>query len=257
MCSARVPGVDQALREEDVDHREQQQRVGAGADEVVLVGLLGGAGAPRVDHDDLAAALANRPQPPAHVGRRHQAAVGVQRVGAEDQQVLGAVDVGDGNAERGAEHVPGRDLLGHLVDRAGGEDVASSPAPSAEPARRGCWRSCGRPGCRRRRRPRRGRARSSSGGRRPSISAKASSQVASSKPPSRLISGVRTRSESESRAARLAPLGQMKPRLKTSAASPRIFVTRSPATVNSSPQVASQSGQVAKRVVASEATHRF
>ena len=35
------------------------RRVGAGADEVVLVGLLGGARAARVDHHDLAAALAD------------------------------------------------------------------------------------------------------------------------------------------------------------------------------------------------------
>jgi hypothetical protein len=74
--------------------RQQQQRVGPRADEVVLVGLAGGARAPRVDDDDLAAAGADRPQPPAHVGRREQAAVGGQGVGAEDEQVVGAIDVG-------------------------------------------------------------------------------------------------------------------------------------------------------------------
>ena len=74
--------------------REQQVRVGARADEVVLVGLLGRAAAARVDHDDAAAALPDRAQPAAHVGRGQQAAVGGERVGAEHQQVVGAVDVG-------------------------------------------------------------------------------------------------------------------------------------------------------------------
>ena len=48
-CSAERARVDEALGEQHVDEREQQQRVGAGADEVVLVGLLGGARAARVD----------------------------------------------------------------------------------------------------------------------------------------------------------------------------------------------------------------
>ena len=96
--------VDEPLVEDHVDEREQQQRVGAGADEEVLVGLLGGAGAPRVDDDDLAAAGADRPQPAAHVGRGHQRAVGRQRVGAEHQQVVGAVEVGDRELVPGAEH---------------------------------------------------------------------------------------------------------------------------------------------------------
>ena len=50
--------------------------------------------------DDAPAALADAAQPPAHVGRGHQAAVGRERVGAEHEQVVGAVDVGHGNAER-------------------------------------------------------------------------------------------------------------------------------------------------------------
>ena len=41
-----------------------------------------------------------RAQPPAHVGRGQQAAVGDQRVGAEDQQVVGAVDVGHRDRQR-------------------------------------------------------------------------------------------------------------------------------------------------------------
>ena len=67
--------VGQALVEERVHDAHQQVGVAAGADEVVLVGGLGGARAARIDHHDLAAALADRPQPAAHVGRGEQAAV--------------------------------------------------------------------------------------------------------------------------------------------------------------------------------------
>ena len=106
------PDVDQVLLEEHVGDRQQQQRVRAGADEVVLVGLLGGAGAARIDDHDLAPPLTDPAQPAAHVGRRHQAAVGGQRVGAEDDQVLGAVYVGDRDAEGAAEHVGAETCLG-------------------------------------------------------------------------------------------------------------------------------------------------
>jgi hypothetical protein len=116
-------GIDQILREQRVDHPEQQERVGSGTDEVVLVGLGRGPGAAGVDHDDLSAPRADPPQAPAHVGRGEQAAVRHQRVGAQDQQVVGAIHVGHRNGEHGAEHVAGGDLLGHLVERARREDV--------------------------------------------------------------------------------------------------------------------------------------
>ena len=54
-----------------------------------------GAAAARIDHDQLAAAGPERAQPAADVGRGHQAAVGGERVGAEHQQVVGPVYVGD------------------------------------------------------------------------------------------------------------------------------------------------------------------
>ena len=89
----------------------------------MLAGLQGCARAPWVDHDDLAAALLDAPQPPAHIRRRQQAAVGDERVGAEDEQIVRVVHVGDGDAEEVAEHQAAGDLLGHLVHGAGGVDV--------------------------------------------------------------------------------------------------------------------------------------
>ena len=87
------PRVHQRLLDERAGHGGEQQRVAAGPDEVVLVGLVGGAGAARVHHHDLAAALADAAQPAAHVGRGEQAAVRHERVRAEHQQVVAAVQV--------------------------------------------------------------------------------------------------------------------------------------------------------------------
>jgi hypothetical protein len=83
------------------------------------------------------------------------------------------------------------------------------------------------------------------GDRRLSISVSASSQPAGRSSPFSLISGVETRSGSSCSALSADPLGQMKPRLNTSALSPRIETTCSSASsLSSKPQVASHSGQV-------------
>ena len=152
------PGAAQALGEEHVQQREQQQRVRARADEVVSVGDLGRLGAARVDHHEPAAARAQRLEARADVGRRHQAAVRRDRVGAEEQQELRAVDVGDGQQELVAEHPAGHQVVRQLVDRGGGEVVArAEPLQEVVGVRHQCP-SCAPSGCRGRRRPRRGRA---------------------------------------------------------------------------------------------------
>ncbi len=119
----QATGTDESFGEERVDHAEQQPGIGSRLDEVMLAGLQGCARAPWINHDDLAAALLDAPQPSAHIWRRQQAAVGDERVGAEDQQVVRVVHVGDGDAEEVAEHQATGDLLGHLVHGAGGVDV--------------------------------------------------------------------------------------------------------------------------------------
>ena len=75
-----------------------------------------------------ARSASSRPGP---VGRGGQAAVGRERVGAEHEQVVGAVDVGHRHGEAAAEHEAGGDLLGPLVDGAGREDVAWCRGPGA------------------------------------------------------------------------------------------------------------------------------
>ncbi len=163
--------------------------------------------------------------------------------------MVGAVEIGHGNRRAGAEHQRRRHLLGELVDGAGRVDIARGQGPRqdldveqvrevvdvgvAEVERRP---SCDRP-------PAIGLSLAS-------ISSNASSQVASRNSSPSRISGSVSRSGSSCSARSAEPLGQMKPWLKTSSASPRIDTTRSPSSSSSSPQVASQSGQVRKAVTA-------
>ena len=117
------PEIHEAVREEHVEQREQEERVGGRPDRQVFVGLFRGLRAARVDDHEPAAAGAQRAQSPGHVGRGHQRAVGRERVRAEHQEVVGAVDVGNGDRERAAEHESGGNLLRHLVDGARRVDV--------------------------------------------------------------------------------------------------------------------------------------
>jgi hypothetical protein len=72
--------IDAAAGDQDLRHRKEKGRIATRADRYVLVGFLRGLGAPRVDHDELATALADGAQAPAHVGRRHDATVRDHRV---------------------------------------------------------------------------------------------------------------------------------------------------------------------------------
>ncbi len=118
----RGPG--EPLLEQGAHHRQHDDGVRARPHEQVLVGDLGGLGAARVDHDHPAAAGLERAQPVREVGHGHQRAVGGHRVGAEDQEVRRAVDVGDRQQELVAVELPGDQLVRDLVDRRGAEAVA-------------------------------------------------------------------------------------------------------------------------------------
>jgi hypothetical protein len=119
----------QVLGEQRVHEAEQQIGVRAGPDEHVLVGQVRGPGAAGIDHDQPAAPAAQRPEPAREVGGGAEGAVGLQRVGAQHQQEVGAVQVGHRDGERMAEHQPAGHVLGHLVGGAGGEDVAGAQRP--------------------------------------------------------------------------------------------------------------------------------
>src|SRR5690606_12086121 len=70
-----------------------------------------------------------RLEPAGEVGGGAQAAVGLQGVGADQQEVVGAVEVGHRDEVRVAVEQAAGDVLGHLVDGGGGEQAAG-----AEPA---------------------------------------------------------------------------------------------------------------------------
>lgn len=98
-----VAGADQALVEQDVRHGEQQCGVGARVDREPFVGPRRGRGADRIDHDDLAA-LADLVDQADDVGGRHHRALRGGRVGAHDDEHVGALEVGDGEAPPAAVH---------------------------------------------------------------------------------------------------------------------------------------------------------
>ena len=92
----------------------------------MLVGQLGGAGPAGIDDHQPPAPGPEGLEPAGPVRRGGQAPVGIERVRAEHDEQVGAVDVGDGHGQRRAEQESGGDLLGPLVDGAGGEDVAGA-----------------------------------------------------------------------------------------------------------------------------------
>ena len=214
-----------------------------GPDEEVLVGVLRGAAAARVDDDHLAAAVADAAQPTGHVGRRQQAAVRRERVGAQHQQVVGAVDVGHRHAEGRAEHQPGGHLLGHLVDRAGRVDVARAEglherAPVEQRVEVVGVRV----------------AEVHGDGVAPVLledRPEAAVDLGERLVPRHLVEAGGRADQRRADPVRVLvellqrePLGQMKPWLKTSSASPRIELIAPSSSVISRPHVASQSGQV-------------
>ena len=109
--------------------RRTEGTVGARAWSDVAVGQFGGAGARRIDHGELAAALAQRPQLAGEVGGGGQTAVGHKGIRTDDHQIVGAVEIGHRERDRAAEHMAQRNVFGHLVQGAGGERL-----DGAEPA---------------------------------------------------------------------------------------------------------------------------
>ena len=119
----RVAEAHQAFGDDRVHQREEEVGVGARSDEEVLVGFLRGLGAARIHHDQATATGADCPQPAGDVRHRHEAAVRRERVRAQDEEVVRAVEVRDRNAQRAPEHESCAHLLRHLIHRARAEHV--------------------------------------------------------------------------------------------------------------------------------------
>ena len=186
-----------------------------------------------------------RAQPPAHVGRGQQAAVRHERVGAEHQQVVGAVDVRHRDDEHRRRTSARRETCFGIWSTVDWPSRCSAcRARAAAPAVERAPRGCGRSGCRGRRRPRCGRARRGS-----ARAAGRSPRTPRPRSPPRSSPSRRDQRRAQpvgSSWSCLSPyaFGQMKPWLKTSSASPRTDTTSVPSVSISRPQVASQNGQV-------------
>jgi hypothetical protein len=118
-----------APREHLVHQRQQEQRVAAWPDEVVLSRAAGALRAARVQQDHLPAAPPDGVEALADAGGAHQAAVAGQRVGAQHQQEVRAVHVGHGRQELVPEHVVRREHVRQLVHAGGREAVLAAQRP--------------------------------------------------------------------------------------------------------------------------------
>ncbi|MNZ59188.1 hypothetical protein D3C78_772180 [compost metagenome] len=114
----------QAFAEQGIEQAEQQRRIASRADKQMLVGNRRCLAAPRVDHHHLAAPCLNRLQTLFHVRHGHDAAIGGQRVAAQDQHEIGVVDVGNRQQQPMAVHQMTGQVMGQLVDRSRGVAVA-------------------------------------------------------------------------------------------------------------------------------------
>src|SRR5439155_200683 len=74
--------------------RERQRANPPSKPRYLAIGAVGGLGAPRIEHDHLAAPRLDRLEAPSNIGRGHQAAVRRERVRAEADEQVAAIDVG-------------------------------------------------------------------------------------------------------------------------------------------------------------------
>ena len=101
-----------------MDDRGEENGVGAGTDRDVLIGSLGGAGTARIDDDDRAATVTNGSDAAREVGRSADTAVRHERVGAEQHEQIGAVEIGNRHPHAIAVQIARRHVARHLIDRA-------------------------------------------------------------------------------------------------------------------------------------------
>ncbi|MCY1225720.1 hypothetical protein D9M72_379240 [compost metagenome] len=117
-------GAPQTFFEQGIEQAEQQRGVLPRTHEQVLVRHGRGFAASRVHDHQLAAPLLQGLQAFFHIRHGHDAAVGGQRVTAEDQHEAGVVDVGDRDQQAMAVHLLADQVMGQLVNRSSGEAPA-------------------------------------------------------------------------------------------------------------------------------------
>ena len=138
----------QALVEDHVQQREQDERVGAGTDEVVLVGDLRGLGAPRVEHHHPAAAgLAARAAGRGSRARSSGCRWRPSGCAPSTRKYSRAVEVGHRQQQLVAEHQVGQQLVRELVDRGRACTCCACGTTAPSPCRGSSSRGCARWGC--------------------------------------------------------------------------------------------------------------
>ena len=93
------------------------------------IGLLRGPAPARVDHHEAASSSPDRFDAAGPIWSRGQASIGRIRVGPKNQEVIGAIQIGNSNGETAAEQPRVGQLLGALIDRAGREEVLGPQRP--------------------------------------------------------------------------------------------------------------------------------
>src|SRR6185369_9436069 len=110
--------------DDELDERQKERRVAAGTDLHELVGLLRGLAAARIDDDDFASALADRANAVFHVRSGHRASLRDQRIRADAQEVVRAIDVRHRNDERAPVKIVRSGKARARILRPGAERVA-------------------------------------------------------------------------------------------------------------------------------------
>ena len=104
----------------------QPQGIGAGTNGQVLIACRRRSRAYGIDHHDASLASSKFPESSRKIRRRHHRAVRHQRICSKDEEVVGAVNIGNRNRQGRAVHQRARDLFGHLIDRARGESLSGA-----------------------------------------------------------------------------------------------------------------------------------
>ena len=126
LATARQPTENESSLGKLVQDGEQEQSIGAGPDEEMLVGQGRRLGPSRVDHDQLATALSQLLVATFDPGSGHDAAIGRQRVGSDDDHELGALQIRDGKEQLVAEHEVRSHHRRQLVARSCRESISRS-----------------------------------------------------------------------------------------------------------------------------------
>ena len=113
----------QAFSEQGIEQPEQQRRIATRAHEQMLIGNRRRFAAARIDHHHFAAPGLNRLQAFFHIRHGHDAAVGGQRIAAQDQHEIGVIDVRNRQQQTVAVHQMAGQVMRQLVDRRRGKPV--------------------------------------------------------------------------------------------------------------------------------------